>query len=149
MDNSVLSPHFREFLKCLLDHSVEFLLIGGYAVSYHGWPRNTKDIDCWISGDPENQSRTIAALRDFAFPRAADDLFAEEDAMVRFGVPPSRVEVIKKISGLNFAEAWPNRVIWHVDGLAIPVIGLKELRQNKAASGRPQDLADLDHLPPA
>ncbi len=142
-----LNPDFQDLSKCLNGHKVRYLLIGGYAVGFHGWPRNTKDIDFWIASDRENQGRVIEALKAFAFPSLNVNLLDAEDAMLRFGVPPYRVELIKKISGVSFEEAWPQRVYWRDGDIDIPVIGLAELRRNKAASGRPQDLADLDHLP--
>ena len=147
MGTPKLNPHFLEFSKCLGAHDVRYLLIGGYAVGFHGWPRNTKDIDFWIAGDEENLSRVIRALRQFAFPHVQDDLLREESVIVRFGVPPLRIEVIRKISGVTFEAAWQNRAEWKGEGFQIPVIGLADLRRNKAASGRSQDLADLEHLP--
>ena len=144
-----LNPHFQEFSKCLTAHEVRYLLIGGYAVGFHGWPRNTKDIDFWIAGDLENQVRVINALREFAFPDIQDDLLREESVIVRFGVPPHRIEIIRQITGIEFEQAWKNRVDWTGERFHIPVIGLADLRQNKAASGRSQDLADLEHLPGA
>ena len=147
METPKLNPHFLEFSKCLGAHDVRYLLIGGYAVGFHGWPRNTKDIDFWIAGDEENQSRVIRALREFAFPHVQDDLLREESVIVRFGVPPLRIEVIRNISGVAFEAAWQNRAEWKGEGFQIPVIGLADLRRNKAASGRSQDLADLEHLP--
>jgi len=143
-----MNSHFLEFSRFLNSNEVRYLLIGGHAVGYHGWARNTKHIDFWIAGDTANQARTVDAIRQFAFPHAGDDLFDQTNAVVRFGVPPLRIEVLRTISGITFDEAWPNRVYWVCDGTPIPVIGLAELRRNKAASGRTQDLADLEHLPP-
>ena len=94
-----------------------------------------------------NQARAIKALREFDFPDIQEDLLREESVIVRFGVPPHRVEIIRRITGLEFEQAWQNRVAWTGDGFQIPVIGLADLRRNKAASGRSQDLADLEHLP--
>jgi len=82
-----MNPHFLEFLKCFAANEVRYLLIGGYAVGFHGWPRNTKDIDFWVAGDEANQARVVQALRDFAFPTAQSDLLREESVIVRFGVP--------------------------------------------------------------
>jgi hypothetical protein len=147
MGTPKLNPHFQGFSKCFTAHEVRYLLIGGYAVGFHGWPRNTKDIDFWIAGDPENQARVIKALREFAFPDVQEDLLREESVIVRFGVPPHRIEILRRITGLEFEQAWRNRVQWTGDDFQIPVIGLADLRQNKAASGRSQDLADLEHLP--
>jgi hypothetical protein len=147
MGTPKLNPHFQGFSKCLTAHEVRYLLIGGYAVGFHGWPRNTKHIDFWIAGDPENQARVIKALREFAFPDVQEDLLREESVIVRFGLPPHRIEILRRITGLEFEQAWRNRVQWTGDDFQIPVIGLADLRQNKAASGRSQDLADLEHLP--
>jgi hypothetical protein len=141
------NQRFPAFSKCFTAHEVRYLLIGGYAVGFHGWPRNTKDIDFWIAGDPENQARVIKALREFAFPDVQEDLLRDESVIVRFGLPPHRIEILRRITGLEFEQAWRNRVQWTGDDFQIPVIGLADLRQNKAASGRSQDLADLEHLP--
>mgnify|MGYP000036760550 CR=1 FL=1 len=147
MGTPKLNPHFREFSKCLGAHDVRYLLIGGYAVGFHGWPRNTKDIDFWIAGDEENQARVIEAIREFAFPDTQDDLLREESVIVRFGVPPHRIAIIRQISGVVFEQAWQNRAEWKGEDFQIPVIGLADLRRNKVASGRSQNLADLEHLP--
>jgi hypothetical protein len=141
-----LNPHFLEFSKLLNAHEVRYLLIGGYAVGYHGWPRNTKDIDFWIASDPGNQARVISALREFAFPELGDDVLAETDAMVRFGVPPFRIELLKQIRGVTFEEAWLRRQIWQDGDISIPVIGYEDLLANKVATGRPSDLADVSKL---
>jgi predicted nucleotidyltransferase len=142
-----LEKDFLEFSKCLAQHEVRFLLIGGYAVAYHGHARATGDIDFWIASGAENEARAIAAIREFAFPSVADDLLREDDAMLRFGVPPYRIEVLKRIGGIEFEEAWPNRVEWAVDGIVVPIIGLGDLRKNKAAVGRDKDRDDLRNLP--
>jgi hypothetical protein len=89
----------------------------------------------------------VDALRTFAFPHASDDLLGDIGTIVRFGVPPYRIEVIQQISGVEFEEAWANRVEWRDGGIRIPVIGLAELKKNNAASNRSQDRAGLDHLP--
>ena len=137
---------FREFLKLLDAHSARFLLIGGYAVNAFGYVRNTVDMDVWIAVDAANQKRVLEAIRDFAFPGAPDDLLIEDDAMVRMGQPPLRIEVLKKISGVEFEDCWQRRVTIEDDDLKIPTISLADLKRNKLASGRKKDLLDVDEL---
>jgi hypothetical protein len=134
-------------LKSLDAHNARFMLIGGYAVSAFGYVRNTVDMDVWIASDPDNLRRVLQAIRDFAFPAAPDDLLDEADATVRMGVPPLRIEVLRKISGVEFEDCWPRRVIIDDDELRIPAISLEDLKRNKLASGRKKDLLDLDELP--
>jgi hypothetical protein len=98
MATTRLPPDFREFLKLLAAHSVRYLLIGGYAVNAYGYIRNTVDMDIWIAGDPENQMHVVDAIRKFAFPGASADLLQEDDAMVRMGVPPLRIEILSRSS---------------------------------------------------
>jgi hypothetical protein len=138
---------FKESLKLLDAHSARFLLIGGYAVNAFGYIRNTVDMDVWIAVDADNQQKVLQAIRDFAFPDVPDDLLHEEDAMVRMGQPPLRIEVLKKIAGVEFEDCWRRRVIIEDDDLRIPTISLEDLKRNKLASGRKKDLLDLDELP--
>ena len=147
MPTTRIPRDFKEFLKSLDAHSARFLLIGGYAVNAFGYVRNTVDMDLWIASDAENQKRVLQAIRDFGFQTAPDDLLREEDAMVRMGVPPLRIEVLKKISGVEFEDCWPRRVFIEDDELRIPSISLEDLKRNKQASGRTKDLLDLEELP--
>jgi hypothetical protein len=147
MPTTRIPRDFREFLRLLAVHEARFLLIGGYAVNAFGYVRNTVDMDVWIASDPENQQRVILALRDFGFKDAAIELLAEPDAMLRMGVPPLRLEVLKVIAGVTFEDCWTRRVTLDDDGFAIPMISLPDLKQNKRAAGRPKDLVDLDGLP--
>ena len=146
MATTRIPPDFKEFLRLLEVHGARFLLIGGYAVNAFGYVRNTIDIDVWIASDEENERRVIQAVREFAFPQAPDDLFREPDAMVRMGVPPLQIEILKLISGVEFEECWPRRVTLTDGGAGFPMIGLEDLKRNKRASGRPQDLLDLAEL---
>jgi len=138
---------FKEFLKLLDARSARFLLIGGYAVNAFGYVRNTVDMDVWIAVDADNQQKVLQAIRDFGFPDVPDDLLHADDAMVRMGHPPLRIEVFKKISGVEFEDCWQRRVIIEDDDLRIPTISLEDLKRNKRASGRKKDLLDLDELP--
>lgn len=143
-----LPPDFKEFLKLLNDHKVRYLLIGGYAVAYYGYPRATLDMDVWIAQDPENAKRVTKALIAFGFdtPELSPNLFLH-DNIVRMGVPPLRIEVLTAISGVSFDECYSECVHEIFDGVVVTLISLSQLRQNKRASGRHKDLDDLEHLP--
>ena len=140
---------FKEFLKLLNANRVEYLLIGGYAVGYHGYPRATNDMDVWIADHPTNAGRMVAALRQFGFdpPELKDELFLKQPSIVRMGFPPMRIEVTTGISGVSFDECYATRVVDTLDGVEVNIISLDKLKQNKKASGRFKDLNDLGNLP--
>jgi len=144
-----LPPDFKEFLKLLNDKGVEYLLIGGYAVGYHGYPRATNDIDIWIAIDEKNAERVVKALREFGFdlPELTPELFLEKNQIVRMGVPPIRIEINTGISGVEFQECYPERVTDKLDDIWVHIISLHHLKINKQASGRHKDLNDLENLP--
>jgi len=144
-----LPPDFREFLRLLNAHQVEYLLIGGYAVAYHGYPRATADMGIWIATHPRNAAQVVAALKEFGFdvPELSVELFQTENQIVRMGVPPVRIEIATGISGVNFAECYAARVIDVLDGLEVSLISLHDLKLNKRAAGRYKDLDDLENLP--
>ena len=149
MEKRQLPLDFREFLKLLNENEVEYLLIGGYAVTYHGYPRSTYDMDIWIGISQRNAVKMTQVMESFGFNRGdvSPELFLTERCMVRMGVPPVRLEVLTSLSGVNFASCFRNRTIDFIDGVEVNIIGLKDLRQNKAASGRAKDLNDLEKLP--
>jgi len=143
-------PHdFREFLRLLADSEVAYLLIGGYAVGFHGYPRATQDLDVWIATDPENADRMVDALRRFGFnvPELSRDLFLTKDTIVRMGVPPVRIEVATTLSGVEFQACYAKRVQTELDGVPVSIMSLPDLKANKLAAGRHKDLDDLEHLP--
>ena len=144
-----LPPDFKEFLRLLNAHSVEYLLIGGYAVGCHGYPRATNDMDIWIAIHPDNAERMVAVLHAFGFgtPNLSGDLFLQDHSIVRMGVPPMRIEVLTTISGVQFAACYAERIIAAIDGVDVNLISLQHLKTNKQASGRYKDLDDLEHLP--
>ena len=140
---------FSEFLKLLNAHRVEFLLIGGLAVSYHGYPRSTSDMDVWVAQNRANAERLVARLREFGFgtPELTPELFEDPNRIVRMGQAPVRIEIVTQISGVEFEKCFPRADLLDVDGNIIRVISLQDLRANKQASGRPKDLDDLANLP--
>lgn len=144
-----LPPDFKEFLKLLNAHEVEYLLIGGYAVGYHGYPRATAHMDIWIAMNSDNADRIVTVLKEFGFnpPELSPDMFLKEWRIIRLGVPPVRIEIATTISGVNFSECYAERISDMLDGMEVNIISLKHIKINKKASGRHQDLADLENLP--
>ncbi|MCP4903269.1 MAG: hypothetical protein GY906_40425 [bacterium] len=144
-----LPPDFKEFLRCLRGHSVRYLLVGGYAVGYHGYPRATMNIDVWIARNQKNAQRVVTALETFGFggDTLDESLFLESDRVIRMGLPPMRIEILTEISGVEFDEAYSHRVQDQLDGVDVDLISLHHLKINKVAAGRAKDLADLEELP--
>lgn len=144
-----LPQDFKEFLNLLRVNRVEYLLIGAYAVGYHGYPRATQDMDIWIASTPENATRTVAALNEFGFgtPELTTDLLLRPNNIVRMGEEPMRIEILNWASGVDFDDCYRERIIDTLDGVEVNLIGLNHLKINKKASGRLKDLADLEELP--
>ena len=142
-------PDFKEFLRSLNDHRVEYLLVGGYAVGYHGYPRATADMDIWIAVNPQNTHKLVAALKDFGFDTSelSPELFLQEGQIVRMGVQPMRIEIITSATGVKFDECYKTRVVDELDGVTTNIIDLDHLKINKNALGRYKDLADVENLP--
>jgi predicted nucleotidyltransferase len=143
-----LPPDFKEFLQLLNSRQVEYLLIGGYAVGYYGYPRATADIDIWIAIKPENAEKVVKVLQEFGFgvEELTPDLFLEEEQIIRMGVPPVRIEILTTISGVSFEECYAARQVDELDGIDVNLISLDHLKVNKKASGRYKDLNDLENL---
>jgi hypothetical protein len=144
-----LPTDFKEFLQLLHSENVEYLLVGGYAVGYHGHPRATGDIDIWINPTAANAERVASALRQFGFSAATIEarMFEQPHKVFSIGVPPIRIELLTSVSGLQFDETFADRVNTELDGVPVTVISLEKLKANKRASGRLKDLADLESLP--
>ena len=143
-----LPTDFKEFLKLLNSNQVEYLLIGGYAVGYHGYPRATADMDIWIAVNPGNGIKIVRVLKEFGFdlPELSPDLFQQEDKVIRMGIPPMRIELITSIDGVSFNDCYKYRIEDEIDGVKANIIDLEHLKINKKASGRYKDLNDLEHL---
>ena len=133
----------------LNEKGVRYLLIGGYAVGYHGYPRATNDLDVWIAIHPENAERMVSVLREFGIdhPELSPNLFLQENKITRMGFPPMRLEITTGISGVDFEESYASRVVDKLDGMEVNIIDLPHLKTNKKAAGRLKDLADLENLP--
>jgi len=149
MDAPLLTDDFNEFLRLLNANGVDYLLVGGYAVGLHGYPRATVDLDIWVRPEPDNAGRIMQALRAFGFdlPMLEPRLFIDPLSIVRFGTPPFRIEIMTSIDGVDYATCRTRALVFDIEGLAVPVISLDDLKTNKRAAGRNKDLADLDNLP--
>jgi len=143
-----LPPDFKEFLRLLNSKKIKYLLVGGYAVGYYGYPRATADIDIWISQNKQNADKLVEALKEFGFdvPKLSAELFLKENQVVRMGVPPLRIEIITSASGVNFEECFKERKIDIIDNIEVNIISLNHLKKNKKTTGRLKDLQDLEYL---
>ena len=144
-----LPPDFKEFLKLLKGYNVRYLLIGGYAVGYHGYPRATADMDIWVAIHPDNANNIVSVLKEFGFaaPELAPQLFLKEKQIIRMGVPPVMLEICTSISGVEFNTCYEKRIVTELDGVEVNLISLNDLKANKKASGRSKDITDLEKLP--
>jgi hypothetical protein len=144
----MLNQDFKEFIQLLNDNQVNYLVIGGYAVAIHGHPRYTKDIDIWIEISEENSQKIITALTEFGFGSlglTAQD-FQEPHQIIQLGYPPNRIDLITSPDGIDFQTCYDSKIEVILDDIAVKFIDLDNLKKNKLASGRLQDLADLENL---
>jgi len=145
----LLPPDLRDFLRLLNSNAVEYLLVGGYAVGYYGFPRATGDMDVWIAKSVANADNVTAALVLFGFSASSisPSLFLTPNRVFRMGNPPLRIELLTDISGVEFAACWEAREIALVDDITVNIINLDDLKRNKIASGRAKDRNDVANLP--
>jgi hypothetical protein len=132
----------------LNSHQVEYLLIGGYAVCYHGFYRTTADIDIWVAVSAENAAKLVRLIREFGFetPELSEDLFLSGGRMIRMGVEPTRIELLTEISGCDFAQCFQKRIEATINGVPVMIISREDLISNKLKSGRLKDLLDVQKL---
>ena len=144
----MLSPDFKEFIKLLNDHNVKYLIVGGYALAFHGHPRYTKDIDVWIESSMDNADKLLKVLSDFGFEsiELSSSDFLVSDNVIQLGFPPNRIDILTSVDGINFGESSSKAQVITIDNIAIHLIGINDLITNKMASGRLQDLADVEKL---
>jgi hypothetical protein len=143
-----LNRDFVEFIECLNARRVEYLLVGGYALAFHGRPRYTKDIDFWVHPTRENAARLLEALGDFGFGEmelTVDD-FCIPGQVVQLGMPPSRIDLVTSVTGLEFDAAFSRRIETEYAGVPLTVIHRDDLVANKRAVGRPRDILDAEEL---
>lgn len=144
-----LARDFKEFLQLLRSAKIEYLLVGGYAVGYYGHPRATGDLDIWVAVHDRNVEALVRVLRDFGFdvPELDESLFKQPRRVIRMGVPPVRIEILTGIDGVEFSQCYARRASAEIDGVDIDLISLQDLKTNKRAAGRHQDLDDIEKLP--
>jgi hypothetical protein len=145
-----LNDDFRDIVVQFADANVEFVIVGAFALAFHGAPRASGDIDLFVRPSPENAARVYEALLRFGAPLPAHGVaapdFAREGTVYQIGLAPRRIDVLTQISGVAFDEAWASRSDAEVEGRSIHIIGRDALIKNKTASGRPKDVADVSRL---
>jgi hypothetical protein len=141
-------PDFRELLALFNAHHVEYLIVGGYALAFHGAPRFTGDLDIFVSPEAANAQRILAALAAFGFASVGltPSDFERPDQVVQLGVPPVRIDLITSITGVSWDEAWAGRVTGRYGDIPVFYIGRAQFVANKRATGRTKDVADLEVL---
>lgn len=144
----VLNQDFKEFIQSLNDNGVHYLVVGGYAVALHGYPRYTKDIDVWVEMTAENAYKIVKALDQFGFGslELKESDFTVPDQILQLGYPPVRIDILTTLPGVKFSECYPSHTTVDVEGVSVNFIDLENLKKNKKATGRHQDLADLENL---
>lgn len=145
-----MNEDFRDLLAALLEAGARFLVVGAHAMAVHGVPRATGDLDVWIETDSDNTNRVWAALLRFGAPMTDVGVTREDlerpDQVIQIGLPPRRIDILTSITGVEFENAWADRVTHDVAGLAVPFLGRAALVRNKRATGRAKDRADLEAL---
>jgi hypothetical protein len=144
----MFNQDFKEFFESLNNNRVRYLVVGGYAVAFHGHPRYTKDIDIWVEKSRENAHALVLAIDEFGMGSLGlkEDDFLVPGQVVQLGYPPDRIDILVSISGVDFSDCYPKRIEVVLDDVNINFIDLENLKQNKKASARLQDLADLEKL---
>lgn len=144
----MLNPDFREFIQSLNDNQVRYLVVEGYAVALHGYPRYTKDIDIWIELSPLNATHILQALDQFGFSSLGltENDFLEADTIIQLGYLPRRIDLLTTLLGVDFDICFSNKVVVELDEVQVNFIDLENLKKNKLATGRSQDIADVENL---
>ena len=143
-----LHKDLKEFIASLNSHDVDYLIVGAFALAFHGVPRYTGDIDILVRATPENAANVAQVLKEFSFASlglSASD-FVQPEQVIQLGYPPNRIDLLTSITGVQFEDAWAKRVSGELHGIAVYFIGRDSLIQNKKATGRTQDKADLEAL---
>jgi hypothetical protein len=145
-----LAPDFDEFIGSLTAHGVEFIIVGAYALAFHGAPRFTGDIDILVRPALDNAVRLLSALEAFGFPvsELTPEMVVDRRRMLQMGEPPVQIHVMSAISGVEWNDAWSDRVEGTLGGRTVDFLGRSTLLRNKRAAARPKDLADIDALTP-
>lgn len=143
-----LDKDFEDFVVLLNRNNVDYMIVGGYALAFHGKPRHTGDLDIWIDISDDNAQKMLNAIIEFGMGSLGMEKndFLQKGIITQIGYPPLRIDILNEIDGVNFREAYSNKLIIDVDGLMINYIGLDDLIKNKQISGRHQDISDVNEL---
>jgi predicted nucleotidyltransferase len=143
-----LAQDFEDFVKLLNKHQVDYMVVGGYALAFHGKPRHTGDLDIWINSSEDNAEKLVIAIKEFGLSSLGltKSDFMQEGFVTQIGYPPLRIDILNSIDGVKFEEAYPNKLILDIDGIDVKYIGLNDFIKNKTSSGRSQDKADLKEI---
>lgn len=144
----LLQKDLKEFVELLLENNVEFVVVGAYALAFHGHPRYTQDIDLFVKNSTENAKRILAAIQQFGFGSLdiSERDFQHPDQIIQLGMPPNRIDLLKRLSGVDFEQVWKGKVEGTLADLSVHFIGREEYIANKRAAGRSKDIADADAL---
>ncbi len=144
----MLSQDFKEFVELLNKKEVEYLIVGGYAVGIHGYPRYTGDLDIWINATRQNARKMVAVLTEFGFDSfgLTEEDFTKSGNVIQMGYPPFRIDILTTIDGVRFKDCYKNKMVVLHDEITLDVIGIEDLRRNKKVSGRLKDIDDLENL---
>ena len=143
-----LDKDFEDFVFLLNKYDVNYMIIGGYALAFHGRPRHTGDLDIWIDVSEENAKKMFGVINEFGLTSLGLKVedFLERGIITQIGYPPLRIDILNEIDGVEFNEAYQNKLIIDIDGLPISYISLDDLIKNKQVSGRQRDLSDVSEL---
>ena len=144
----IIDKDFKEFVELLIKNDVQYLIVGGYAVALHGHPRYTKDLDVWICVSESNAEKLISTLKEFGFNELSlkPEDFLKLGNVIQLGYPPNRIDLLTSADGVDFDTCYKSRVEVDIEGIVVNFIDLENLKRNKKASGRHQDLADIENL---
>jgi len=143
-----LDKDFEDFVFLLNTYKVDYMVVGGYALAFHGKPRHTGDLDIWIDVSEDNARKMILVLSDFGMASLGmnERDFLIKGSITQIGYPPLRIDILNEIDGISFNEAYPNKLLIDVEGLPVNYIGLDDLIKNKQVSGRKKDISDIQQL---
>jgi hypothetical protein len=144
----MLNNDFKEFARLLGAHHVEYMVVGGYAMMAHGHPRFTGDIDFWVRPSEQNAQALVRCLDEFGMSALGltEQDFLKTDVVIQLGYAPMRIDLMTSISGVDFDEAYPQRLQIQMQGIVLSVIGLEAFIQNKKTVGRHKDLGDIEMI---